>query len=406
MDDATVPAAEAAQLFEELVRSVHGCAPIEVLEAAGRYGERIGLSGICVYLVDLQQRLLVPLLGGPALKVDSSVAGEAYRSETLRLVEGGDGELGLWLPLRDGADRMGVVHISAPVLDESTLRRCHALASLLALVVTSKRAYSDTYVRHTRTQAMDLRTEMLRAFLPPRTLGTSRGVSTAVLEPAYHLGGDAFDHSITKDTLHAAILDAMGHDLASGLTASVAMAGIRNARRNGADLAELTESVEGALTSWLPERFCTAVFTSLNLSTGEFAWVNCAHPAPLLLRRGLLLEDALERAPEVPLGLGGVLGEAEPRTVHRVRLEPGDRILLYTDGVTEAHDSRGRMFGLERFADFIIRATAADEPAPETLRRLVHAIHDHQRGSFTDDATIMLLEWRPDGGAMPRVEGC
>ena len=54
------------------------------------------------------------------------------------------------------------------------------------------------------------------------------------------------------------------------------------------------------------------------------------------------------------------------------------------------------MFGLDRFAEFVIRATSANEPAPETLRRLIHAIHEHQRGSFTDDATIMLLEWTPD----------
>ncbi|WP_017573898.1 PP2C family protein-serine/threonine phosphatase [Nocardiopsis halotolerans] len=396
---------EPERLFEDLVRSVHGCAPIEVLETACRYGEHIGLSGITVHLVDLQQRLLIPLTGGEPLDIDTTVAGDAYRSETLRLVDGGDEELGLWLPLRDGADRMGVVYVTAPSLDGPTLHRCQSLASLLALVITSKRAYSDTYVRHTRARSVQLRTEMLRAFLPPRTLGTARGVSTAVLEPAYELGGDAFDHSITEDILHAVILDAMGHDLVSGLTASVAMAGARGARRNGADLAELTDNVDRALTAWLPERFCTAVFATLDLSTGEFSWVNRAHPTPLLLRNGRLLENALERPPELPLGVGGDL-DAGPCTVHRTQLEPGDRILLYTDGVTEAHDREGRMFGLERFADFIIRATASDEPAPETLRRLIHAIHDHQRGSFTDDATIMLLEWNPDGGATPRVEGC
>lgn len=392
---------ESELLFQDLVRSVHGSEPIEVLEAADRYGTAIGLGKITVHLVDLQQRLLVPLTGGPILDVDSTVAGEAYRSDTLRLIEGGADVLSLWLPLKDGADRMGVLHIRAACLDEPTLRRCQTLASLLALVITSKRAYSDTYVRRTRTRNVQLRTEMLRAFLPPRTLGTRRGVSTAVLEPAYELGGDAFDHSITRDTLHAVILDAMGHDLASGLTASVAMAGARSARRNGADLAELTRNVERALVTWLPERFCTAIFATLDLSTGVFSWANCAHPAPLLIRRQRLVEAAMDRTPELPLGLDGIVPGISPRTVHEIALEPGDQVLLYTDGVTEAHDSEGRMFGLERFADFVSRATSADEPAPETLRRLIHAITDHQGGSFTDDATIMLLEWTPDGVARP-----
>ncbi|MEE2037135.1 PP2C family protein-serine/threonine phosphatase [Nocardiopsis sp. CT-R113] len=399
------PISDSELLFEELVRSVHGCGPMEVLESADRYSRAIGLAGITVHLVDLQQHLLVPLTGGPSLDIDSTEAGEAYRSDTLRLDEGSGGELSLWLPLRDGADRMGVLHVRAPSLDEPTLRRCQTLASLLALIVTSKRAYSDTYVRHTRTRPVQLRTEMLRAFLPPRTLGTTRGVSTAVLEPAYELGGDAFDHSITKDTLHAVILDAMGHDLASGLTASVAMAGARGARRNGADLAELTASVEKALVTWLPERFCTGVFATLELATGVFSWANCAHPTPLLIRDRRLVAGALEREPEVPLGLGGVLADTGARTVHRVQLEPGDQVLLYTDGVTEAHDSHGQMFGLEQFADFVIRAASADEPAPETLRRLIHAIHAHQRGSFNDDATIMLLEWHPEGTGVPRPRG-
>lgn len=393
------PLAESERLFQDLVRSVHESGPIEVLEAADRYGRAIGLGKITVHLVDLQQRLLVPLTGGPILDVDSTVAGEAYRSDTLRLVEGGASALSLWLPLKDGADRIGVLHIRTPCLDEPTLRRCQALTALLAPVITSKRAYSDTYVRRTRSRTVQLRTEMLRAFLPPRTLGTRRGISTAVLEPAYELGGDAFDHSITRDTLHTVILDAMGHDLASGLTASVAMAGARSARRNGAELAELTANVEEALGDWLPERFCTAVFANLDLSTGLFSWVNCAHPAPLLIRRRSLVEGAMERTPELPLGLDGIAPSTSPRTVHEIALEPGDQVLLYTDGVTEAHDREGEMFGLERFTDFIIRAASADEPAPETLRRLIHAIHDHQRGSFSDDATIMLLEWTPDGAA-------
>ncbi len=403
MDEAA-PVGEQELLLEELLSTVHASDPSEALEAAHHYGERIGLSDIALFLVDLQQRLLVPLSGGPVLEINTTVAGETFRTGALRLSESGDGELVLWLPLNDAADRLGVLQAKAPVLDEPTLRRCRTLASLLALVVTSKRAYSDTYVRKTRVQPMELHSEMLRSLLPPRTLGTSRGVSTAVLEPAYELGGDAFDHSLIEDVLHAALLDGMGHDLASGLIAAVAMAGTRNARRNGADLTELTASVEKALVEWLPERFCTVLFTTLDLSNGEFSWINCAHPAPLLLRNNRVLKDALKRPAEVPLGLGPALG-IETRTVHRVQLQPGDRVLLYSDGVIEARDDQGEVFGFRRFADFIARATAAEEPAPETLRRLVHAIHEHQQGRFTDDATIMLLEWLPEHTGVIHVPG-
>jgi serine phosphatase RsbU (regulator of sigma subunit) len=70
-------------------------------------------------------------------------------------------------------------------------------------------------------------------------------------------------------------------------------------------------------------------------------------------------------------------------------------VLLYTDGVTEARTRDGEMFGLERFADEVIRATAAGELAPETLRRLIHSILDAQPGRLRDDATIVLIEWWP-----------
>ncbi|MFD5384155.1 PP2C family protein-serine/threonine phosphatase, partial [Streptomyces sp. NPDC127074] len=84
-----------------------------------------------------------------------------------------------------------------------------------------------------------------------------------------------------------------------------------------------------------------------------------------------------------------------PRRIHETALEPGDRILLYTDGVVESRDEGGEQFGLERFADHIIRSTAAGENAPEVLRLLIHAILDHGHSQLSDDATILMIEWRP-----------
>lgn len=97
-----------------------------------------------------------------------------------------------------------------------------------------------------------------------------------------------------------------------------------------------------------------------------------------------LLDKELERASEPPLGLPPRLSAA-PRRIHETALEPGDRILLYTDGVVESRDEGGEQFGLERFADHIIRSMAAGENAPEVLRLLIHAIldHGHEAGSAT-----------------------
>ncbi|UCM91626.1 PP2C family protein-serine/threonine phosphatase [Streptomyces marincola] len=246
---------------------------------------------------------------------------------------------------------------------------------------------------------------MVRAFLPSRTIGTGQVTSNAVLEPAYELGGDAFEHSIIGHCLHAAVFDAMGHDLQAGLTSSVALAANRNTRRRGADLAETAHSIDHALADVFPDRYATAVLSHLDLITGRLTWINCGHPAPLLIRGREVVHGAMDRPSELPLGLGACQPD-NVRTTHHIQLEPGDRVLLYTDGVTDARSRSGERFGEGGFADFIIRAMAAGEAAPEALRRLMHTLLTHkQQGRLTDDATIVLFEWHPAAPPGTRPSG-
>lgn len=159
---------------------------------------------------------------------------------------------------------------------------------------------------------------------------------------------------------------------------------------------------EGGLESEEPhgtDRYCTAIFAHLDLTTGELTWTNCSHPVPLPIRDQHLVPGALDRPTELPLGLGALVDQ--PRHVHSHQLMPGDRVLLYTDGVTDARSDSGEMFGLDNFTDFIIRATAAGEPADEVLRRLIHAILVHHHQLLSDDVTILLFEWPPAGPDHP-----
>ena len=88
--------------------------------------------------------------------------------------------------------------------------------------------------------------------------------------------------------------------------------------------------------------------------------------------------------------------------MHEEALEPGDRLVLYSDGVVEAKDAvSGERFGIDRLVDFIARAEAAGEPVPETMRRLGHAVVKHQGDELQDDATQVLLEWH--GGEMQKL---
>ncbi|MFG3116757.1 PP2C family protein-serine/threonine phosphatase, partial [Streptomyces sp. NPDC048197] len=355
--------------LEELIIEAQTALPVEMPALANRCASAFGLDAALIYLADLQQRLLIPLdEDAEPLLVERSSAGWAYRTVSPRVAEADDG-LTVWLPLVDGAERLGVLEVRTASLDGLRMRRSQALAHLFAMLITSKRGYSDWLAARTRTAPMQLPAEMLRAFLPPHTIGSSRCVSTAVLEPAYEIAGDAFDHSVVKNVLHTMILDAMGHDLTAGLTTSVAMGAARNARRGGGDLADVVASVDQALAQRLPDQFCTGVLCRLDAETGVLRWVNRGHPPPLLIRAKRVLGGVLDSPPQPPIGLVGHLAPAA-RKVHETTLEPGDCVLLYTDGVVEARDADGAEFGLDRFTDFIIRSSAAGQLPAEVLRLL------------------------------------
>ena len=84
-------------------------------------------------------------------------------------------------------------------------------------------------------------------------------------------------------------------------------------------------------------------------------------------------------------------------TVAEEFLEPGDWLILYTDGITEARDEAGNFFGEARLVDFLRREAASSHPPPETVRRLVHAVLRHQHGILQDDATVLLARWDTRG---------
>ncbi|MFE0883924.1 PP2C family protein-serine/threonine phosphatase [Streptomyces rochei] len=395
-DEVSTPESSDAALQDFLADPAH--LTLDLPTAVSRCAKALGLRHAVVYLVDIQQRHLIPQTDvASTIPVDGTLAGWAYRTQALRVEESDAGGITAWFPLLDGAERLGVLAVSQSALTSTSLTRGRALASLLAMMITSKRAYEDSFVRRTRTEPMRLPAEMLRAFLPPRTIGNAQVVSTAVLEPAYEIGGDAFDHSLTETTLHVSVLDAMGHDLASGLTSAVSLAACRNARRTGADLPELVECVDEALARWLPDKFCTAVIAQLDLGTGLLRWSNCGHPPPILIRGQRLITDAMERDADPPMGMPSLLS-SRPRRTHEISLEPGDRVLMYTDGVIEARTREAKLLGLERFADYVIRATAGGELAPESMRRLIHSILAMQEGRLRDDATLLMFEWRPLSG--------
>jgi serine phosphatase RsbU (regulator of sigma subunit) len=129
------------------------------------------------------------------------------------------------------------------------------------------------------------------------------------------------------------------------------------------------------------------VLAHLDVATGRLRWINAGHPEPLILRGSSLVRPP-HCPPSRPLGLQ----ESKP-VCCETRLEPGDRLVLYTDGITEARSPAGEFFGERRLTDFISAAAAAGDPAPETVRRLMRHVLTHQADQLQDDASIVVLEW-------------
>jgi serine phosphatase RsbU (regulator of sigma subunit) len=216
-----------------------------------------------------------------------------------------------------------------------------------------------------------------------------------MLEPCYDVGGDAFDYALAEHAVSLAIFDAMGHGLPAGLMAAAALAGYRGARRDGCSLDDQARAVDEVVAGHFPgSAFVTGVLAELDVATGRLRYVGAGHPPPLVLRGGKVVR-ILEAGRRTPFGLAPAA-----LTVGEEVLQPGDWLVLYTDGVTEARDPSGAWFGEARLVEFLRRAAAADQPPPETVRRLIQAVLAHQRGVLQDDASILLACWGRDYGTV------
>jgi Stage II sporulation protein E (SpoIIE) len=378
----------------DLLADAQFAVPDDVPALLATHARRRGAVDAAIFLVDYEQRVLTPLpiAGGlerEAVTVEGTLAGRAFSTLS---PQWNSTETLLWVPMVEGNERLGVVGYeldgpSSPGLLEAAVR----LTAQVAEIVVTKAKYGDFFEYHRRRQPMSIASELAWQLLPPLTFGSDRVVISGALAPAYDLGGDAFDYGVDADTARIAVFDAMGHGLEAGLLATVAVAAYRNSRRRRLKLAETAAAVDEAIAARFgPERFVTAVLADLDLASGQFCWIRAGHPAPLLLR-GSKVVKTLWGDSGLPLGLGSPGGEAEES------LEPGDQIVFFTDGVTEARSPDGTFFGADRLADLVSRASAGGQPPPETLRRLVQSILDHEAGDLRDDATAVLVEWAGQG---------
>ncbi|MFH9726042.1 PP2C family protein-serine/threonine phosphatase [Streptomyces sp. NPDC017254] len=371
----------------------HALPPDRVGPALADAVARLGGREAQILLQDYGQQDLVPLAGdglegGDSLPIDDSAAGRCFLTSRPVEVPLADG-VRVHVPLLDGGDQAGVLAVTLDAVDDDVRRILRRLAAVAADTMQTKNGYTDLFFRTRRSEPMSVAAEIQWSLLPPLAMTMPRVAVSGVLEPAYDVAGDSFDYALNGDILHLAMIDAMGHGLDAATMATVAIGAYRQARRTSVELSEIYLFMDQAVAEqFAPDHFVTAQMLRLDTDTGRLQWVNAGHPAPMLIRDHRVVRR-LNSPTTLPVGFGG----DQPK-VSEVTLMPGDHILCFTDGLVEEHQSGQDEFGEDQLIDWVHRLDQADRSVRAVARDLSHTLRRARGETTTDDATLVLLEWR------------
>jgi Stage II sporulation protein E (SpoIIE) len=385
---ANVPMGAVPAKFLDLAAGVNPSALAHLGQCAA---EALGAQTGRLYIVDYALRSMRELLSsgavGPELMLEGSIAGRVFATG-LSLPQGLDSPT-WWVALSEGTERVAMLELTFHEPVSALSADVDATARLLVLLMVSGRRYTDVVLRARRAQPLNEAAEAQWDLLPPLSFACDEVAISGILEPAYSIGGDSFDYAINPGRLDFAIVDAAGHGLGAVLMSSAAINSLRNSRREQRDLHETYSTADRRISEQFGNSyFVTGQLGSLDLLSGDLWWVNAGHPRPLLVRNDSLVGE-LACVASMPLGLAGSV-----REVAHEPLQRGDRVLFYTDGVTESRSSDGAFFGVDRLADYLVRATIDRVSVNETVRRLSANVLGHVGRGLSDDATLLLVEFR------------
>src|SRR3954467_5220906 len=329
-----------------LLEKVEAAAPIDAVEAvATALGDMVRAREVALLITDFTGRAVVRLTS--AGRVAGARSHGVEQAETLRLsgtvyeqvlrtqqvdVAPLDGGARMIVPVTDRGDAIGLLEVVLPRIPSAAeVTDISTAAHALAYVVIAARRHTDVFEWGQRSQPFALAAEIQRRLLPASyTCEAGQFTLAGWLEPASSVGGDTFDYTLDRDCLQVSITDPVGHQVAAALLATLLVGGLRNGRRKGLDLARQARYANDALAeNAAPGQFVTGQLMRVDLQTGTAAVINAGHPLPLRLRDGKVEEVDLQI--EAPFGvLPGKSFEVQP-----FPLEPGDRIILLTDGMQE-----------------------------------------------------------------------
>jgi hypothetical protein len=252
-------------------------------------------------------------------------------------------------------------------------------ATALAAVVGSVRDRTDRRVA-ALTRLADVAQQAVLRPIAPQVGNLSIAVRYVSASAEADIGGDLYEALDTPYGVRLVIGDVRGKGLDAVRLASTVLGSYRHVAHERADLRAIVSDLDRAVARSVGyEDFVTAALVEER--GGTLTVLNCGHPSPILLRRG----EVIPLDPPSPAPPLGFLPVARPRVE---RLEPGDRLLLYTDGLAEARRD-GTFFPLrERAWQILGHGTVQDG-----LTSLENALTDWVRGVLDDDIALVLVEY-------------
>jgi serine phosphatase RsbU (regulator of sigma subunit) len=341
-----------------------------------------------VLIADLTLRRLMPLLGPTAVDTDLGAL-RCLGSQQPGTEGGRSGTTRLHLPLSCWGERLGVLRVDLPGRpDPEQLEQLRAVAEELAVAMRAADRMTDRFRRAQCLQRLTMAAELQWELLPGRSLGDDRFLLAGQLEPAYDVHGDHFDWTLSGDRLTISVLNGAGEGLEAALLTAVAVNAMRNARRHGADIIEQAELASDALhTRYGGAAHAATLLLEIDLVGGWVDAVDAGSPHCLIGRGGEINQVRLEQ--QLPLGM---FGEARYE-IERFRLEPGDRLLVVSDGVHAAAPGGITPFGESALLTALRRTRL--QPATEAVGTVMRGLREFHAGAEPeDDAVTVCLDWR------------
>ena len=256
-------------------------------------------------------------------------------------------------------------------------------ATVAGVIASAARHRQERELAGVRTVAEVAQRVVLRTV--PRDVGPVQlAVRYISATASARIGGDLYEVITVGGDVRIILGDAQGKGLPAVQTAAAVLGAFREAAYDAADLAEIALRVERSLQRQAAdEEFVTAILAQIPAGGQRIEILNCGHPPPLMLRAGAaqLIEP---RDASLPLGLAQLAVTA--RAPVSLPFGPGDQLLFYTDGVSEARDKSGDFYSLDRCP-----ALLSDEDPDAALDHLHNDVIRHVGHALLDDAAMLLI---------------